>query len=138
MTNLQSATESGTDIRTTTTLSMDEVDAHLRKALALEGFGVLTEIDVQATLEAKLGVQTEPYRILGACHPGLAHRAISLWKGFGLFAPCNVAIYDAGELRVVIAFDPSAQPEARRQPELYDIARDAASRLRRAVASLPA
>lgn len=127
-----------TDIRTTTSLSMADAEARLRDALKAEGFGILTEIDVQAVLREKIGAETEAYRILGACNPELAHRAISMWKGFGLIAPCNVAIYDAGEHRVVMAFDPAAHEQVRDHVELYAMARDAAARLRRAVASLPA
>lgn len=126
------------EIRTTTSLSMADAEAHLREALKQEGFGILTEIDVQAVLREKIGAEIEAYRILGACNPQLAHRAISLWKGFGLIAPCNVAIYDTGEHRVVMAFDPAALPEAREHAELYEMAREASAGLLRAVTSLPA
>lgn len=127
-----------TDIHTTTSLSMAEAEAHLRDALKAEGFGVLTEVDVQAVLREKIGAETEPYRILGVCNPGLAHRALSVWKDFGLIAPCNVAIYEDGDRRVVVAFDPARVAEVQGHGVLDEIARDASGRIRRAVESLPA
>ena len=126
-----------TDIRATTSLSMADAEAHLREALKAEGFGVLTEIDVQGVRKEKIDADIEPYRILGACNPRLAHQAISMWKGFGLIAPCNVALYEAGDHRVVMAFDPAAVPEVREHAELYAMAREASAGLRRAVESLP-
>jgi uncharacterized protein (DUF302 family) len=86
-----------------------EVEAALRQALSEEGFGVLTEIDVAATLAAKLGVHRPPLKILGACNPSLAHRALGLDPSLALLLPCNVVIEDAagGGTHVAIA-DPRA------------------------------
>ncbi|MCK9486055.1 MAG: DUF302 domain-containing protein [Dehalococcoidia bacterium] len=115
---------------------MEEAEARMREALKARGFGVLTEVDVQEVLKDRIGVDVEPYRILGVCNPQLAHAAISLWKGFGLIAPCNVAIYDVGEHRVVIAFDPEDVPEVRDNVDLYRIAQQASLGIREATATL--
>jgi uncharacterized protein (DUF302 family) len=82
-----------TGIQAKTSLSMAEAESRLRDALKAEGFGVLTEVDVQSVLREKIGAEVEPYRILGVCNPRLAHTAMQAWKGFGLIAPCHVAIY---------------------------------------------
>lgn len=115
---------------------MEDAEAQLREALKARGFGVLTEVDVRDVLKDRIGEDVEPYRILGVCNPRLAHAALSLWKGFGLVAPCNVAVYDVGEHRVVIAFDPAEVPEVRDNAELHAIARQASVGIREAVASL--
>ncbi|MDA0815260.1 MAG: DUF302 domain-containing protein [Chloroflexi bacterium] len=98
-------------IKATTTLSMADAEARLRDALKAEGFGILTEVDVQAVMREKIGEEVAPYRILGACNPHLAHVAMSEWKAFGLIAPCHIAIYDEGDHRTVIAFDPLSVPQ---------------------------
>ena len=84
----------------------DTVLASLRDALGSEGFGVLTEIDVRDTLRAKLGVEFRRYKILGACNPPLAHRALQAELGAGIMMPCNVIVYEDGERTVVRAVDP--------------------------------
>jgi uncharacterized protein (DUF302 family) len=78
----------------TTELSFDQAVARAREGLAHEGFGILCEIDVQATLDKKLGIQREPYLILGACNPPLAHAALEAEPELGVLLPCNVIVYE--------------------------------------------
>ena len=107
------------------------------EALQNEGFGVLTEIDVQATLKEKLGENMPPYRILGACNPPLAHRALSVEPQIGLLLPCNVVVRvdDAGKTQVEI-MDPDAVLQLVGRPELASIAGEVRSRLERVLQSL--
>jgi uncharacterized protein (DUF302 family) len=105
-------------------------------ALQAEGFGVLTEIDVQATLKKKLDADFRRYVILGACNPQLAHRALEAEIEIGLLLPCNVIVYEEEGGSVVSAADPEAMLGVAANPELKPIADEAGRRLRRAVASL--
>jgi len=91
--------------------TVDEVDGRVREALATQGFGVLTEIDVASTLKNKIDVDFRPYRILGACNPGLAHQALSEEANIGLLLPCNVVVYqgDDPNTTVVSILDPELQ-----------------------------
>lgn len=123
-------------IKATTTLSMADAEARLRDALKAEGFGILTEVDAQAVLQEKIGAEVAPYRILGACNPHLAHAAMSEWKAFGLIAPCHIAIYDEGDHRTVIAFDPLSVPHIAENETLKGIAGEASAGIGRAVRSL--
>lgn len=117
-----------------TTLPLDDADPAVRAALADEGFGVLTEMDVAATLRAKIGVERPPLRILGACNPHLAHAALQAQPSVSLVLPCNVVLEEApGGTRVSVA-DPRSLFDA---PELAEVATDAAARLERALDRLP-
>lgn len=112
----------------------DEVAAAARQALASEGFGVLTEIDVRKTLEAKLGEAFRPYVILGACNPRLAREALQLEDKVGTMLPCNVVVQDAGGGRTeVAAIDPVASMQAIPNAALKSKAAEVAEKLRAAV-----
>jgi uncharacterized protein (DUF302 family) len=109
----------------------------VRAALKEQGFGVLTEIDVTATLSEKLGVQMEEYTILGACNPPLAHRALETDRDIGLLLPCNVVVRAAGaDATLVQALDPEVMVKVSGEAELTDVADEAARRLRTAFANL--
>lgn len=96
-------------IETTVACGIDDADRKVRETLAANGFGVLTEIDVAATLKAKLGVERPALRILGACNPGFANRSLELDESVALLLPCNVVLDDVGGGRTRIrAVDPSA------------------------------
>jgi uncharacterized protein (DUF302 family) len=113
---------------------LDEAEAHVRDALTEEGFGVLTEIDVQATLKKKLDVDFRPYKILGACNPPAAHRALQAEPLIGTMLPCNVILHDVGDGRTeVAAVDPVASMAAVENDTLGGIAEEIRDRLRRAV-----
>ncbi len=107
------------------------------EALKAEGFGVLTEIDVQTTLKKKLDVDFRPYRILGACNPALAYRALSAVPEIGLFLPCNVTVTQSEEGRVEVSLiDPIAMMAAAAHPALEPIAQEAREKLIRVAAAL--
>ena len=124
-------------LSTTTPLSFDDAVTKIRVALAEQGFGILTEIDVQATMKAKLDVDVEPYLILGACNPPLAHRALQLEPTIGLLLPCNVVVRVAAGVTHVQAMDPQLMVVIVDKPGLQAVADEAGERLRRALAQLP-
>lgn len=111
------------------------IDA-VRDALAAQGFGVLTEIDMAATLKKKLDVDIAPQVILGACNPPLAHRALGVEESIGLLLPCNVVVRASGAGVVVEALDPQMMVGVTGNPALAPVADDAAARLRAALAAL--
>lgn len=112
--------------------SFKNVVAEVTEALKTEGFGVLTEIDVQATLKKKLGIEGKPYIILGACNPQLAHRALEIDSNIGLLLPCNVVLSEESEGSVLVSFmDPLAVMGLVNKPEILEIAQDAYDRLKR-------
>ncbi|MEP4545147.1 MAG: DUF302 domain-containing protein [Saccharospirillum sp.] len=114
----------------------DTVDARTRKALADQGFGVLTEIDVQATMKKKLDKEMAPYRILGACNPTMAFEAIGLEPRAGAMLPCNVILRSIGDGVEVSAIDPVASMSAIENDELKAVAGQVRDLLSKAVMSV--
>src|SRR5579859_6886444 len=114
----------------------EEAIPRVKEALKAEGFGVLTEIDVRRTLREKLGVEKEPYIILGACNPPLAHRALEQELDIGLLLPCNVVVRAEGNGSRVDVADPQVMLGIVGNEELNAVAEEAKKRLLRAVASL--
>lgn len=127
---------SGYGISTTVSGEFADVVEQTRQALAAEGFGVLTEIDVAATMKAKLDVDLAPYLILGACNPPLAHEALGIEPSLGLLLPCNVVVREVDGSVVVEAIDPDAMVGATGNPDLHHIATEAGARLTRAIDSI--
>lgn len=107
-----------------------------REALSREGFGVLTEIDIQATLKKKLGVDVEPHVILGACHPPSAHRALTAAPEVGVLLPCNVTVARERGKTVVRAMNPESALTMIDNPEVAAVAEEVGSALRRVVSSV--
>ena len=118
--------------------SFDDVVAATREALSAQGFGVLTEIDVQATMKSKLDADIVPYLILGACNPPLAYRALQADSSIGLLLPCNVVVRQDREEVVVEAIDPMSMVDLSGNSALQPVAEEAADRLRAALVDLTA
>jgi uncharacterized protein (DUF302 family) len=118
-------------------MPVEAATARVREALAAEGFGVLTEIDVAKTLKAKIGADFRPYIILGACNPALAHEALKLEDKVGTMLPCNVVVQDAGGGHTeVAAIDPVASMRAIDNPALLEAAGVVAAKLKAVIESL--
>ena len=123
---------------TTVPVPYQQAMERTRAALKEQGFGVITEIDVEKTLKEKLGADFRPYAILGACNPPLAQRALQAELGVGLLLPCNVVVYDNGDgTSTVEAMDPEAALAiVGDNPALADVAREAKVRLQEALAAI--
>ena len=118
------------------TVPFPEAVRRVREALAAQGFGVLTEIDVRATLHEKLGEDMEDYLILGACNPPLAHQALTADRKVGLLLPCNVVIRSGHGETIIEALDPQIMAEVASQAALRPVAAEAAARIRAALAAI--
>ncbi len=118
-------------------VAFDEAINRISAALKREGFGVLTDIDVRATLKTKLGVDVPQYRILGACNPAFAHQALQLENKLGVLLPCNVIVREESPQQTEIAaIDPVASMERTGNPKLAAVAAEVRVRLQRAIAEL--
>ncbi|MBI5168023.1 MAG: DUF302 domain-containing protein [Candidatus Eisenbacteria bacterium] len=126
----------GYAIETTTARAFDDAVARVTELLAEQGFGIVTEIDLQATLQKKLGLETRPYKILGACNPKFAHRAVGAVPHVGVFLPCNVVVWDEGTHRLVTAMEPTIMAQVIEHPELRAIAGEVSALLHAALEKL--
>ncbi len=118
------------------TLPFTEALTRIKETLAAEGFGQLTEINVQAKLREKLGIEMEPYMILGMCHPALAHQALLIETEIGLLLPCNVIVYEKGGAVRIAVQKPSLMFEVVGKPALKAVADEAETRLRKALETI--
>ena len=120
-----------------TGLGFDEAVKKVTEALKDEGFGVLTEIDAQEVLRERLGLERRPYKILGACNPGFAHRAIDLEPQLGALLPCNVLVYENDDGFIVVsAMNPESVLKLVGNPEMDAIAGEVRTRIERALGRL--
>ena len=121
----------------TLTAPFDATIARVGEALKQEGFGILSDIDVQATLKAKLGIERRPYRILGACNPPLARRAIDADPDIGLLLPCNVVVREEEDGKTWVGFmDPEAVLKLVDHPEVHALGKEVRGKLERVRESL--
>jgi uncharacterized protein (DUF302 family) len=123
-------------IEVTTLRAFDDAIARATELLAEQGFGVVTEIDMRATLQKKLGIDTRPYKILGACNPQFAHRALTAEPHVGVLLPCNVVVWDQGTHRVVTAMEPRIMGEIVQHPDMHALAEEVSARLHAVLAKI--
>jgi uncharacterized protein (DUF302 family) len=116
--------------------ALPDAITRVKDAFGAQGFGTLTEIDVQATLKQKLGHDTDPYVILGTCNPQLAHQALQLEPEIGLLLPCNVVVRRQAGTTLVHALDPQVMVQVPQRPELQPLADEANRRIRAALDTL--
>ena len=122
---------------TTLDTSFDDAISRVTKALGKEGFGILTDIDVKATLKAKLDIDRKPYRILGACNPPLAHQAIDFDPDIGLLLPCNVVVREEEDGKIWVGFmDPEAILKLVDKPEVHALGKEVRAKLEKVCDSL--
>lgn len=126
----------GYAIKTTTQLGFDEAIEKVTALLKDEGFGILTEIDVTATLKKKIDLDYKPYRILGACNPPFAHQGLETENLLGVLLPCNVVVWDDGDHRVVAAMDPNMMPKLLDNPAMKELSSQVAGKLENVLAKL--
>ena len=118
----------------TVELSFDDAIVRVTEELKKEGFGVLTEVDIQATLKKKLDVDFRPYKILGACNPPFAYKALQAEQNIGLLLPCNVIVQDAGNGKTEIAaIDPLVSMSKVENPALEPVAMEIKAKLQRVI-----
>ena len=120
----------------TTSLPFEATIQLATDLLRNEGFGVLTEIDVKEYLKKKLGLDYKPYRILGACNPQISHQILELVPQIGVLLPCNVAVWDEGDHRVVAAMDPMGMSRLISQAQVLEIAAEVSHRIRRVLEAI--
>jgi uncharacterized protein (DUF302 family) len=120
-------------MKKTTGLTFDQALERIPEALKGEGFGILTQIDVTATMKEKLGIDFRRYRILGACNPQLAHRALTALPEVGVMLPCNVTVWEGDDGKAVLNVVDPMQTIAAAQPELAPIAAEVKAKLARAM-----
>ncbi len=123
-------------MKRTTHLTFDQALERIPEALKGEGFGILTQIDVKATMKEKLGVDFRRYRILGACNPQLAHRALTAMPEVGVMLPCNVTVWEGDDGKAVVNVIDPMQTLASAEPALAPIAAEVRERLSRAMERL--
>ncbi len=126
----------GYGLKTRTRLSVSDAEARVRELLTSERFGILTEIDVATTLQEKLGLTRDPYRILGACNPQLAAQALEAEIDIGLWLPCNVIVYRDRDDTVVAGLDPVTMVDLTDNPALVAVADDARVRLEQVILAM--
>ncbi|GBD39805.1 hypothetical protein HRbin37_02091 [bacterium HR37] len=117
-----------------TEIGFDEAIKRVSEALKEQGFGILTEIDAKRVLKEKLGLERRPYKILGACNPHFAHRAIEIEPELGTLLPCNILVYEREDGKVVVsAMDPEAALKLVGNPAIEEIAKEVRSRIEKAL-----